>query len=250
MTDFTPCGAGSVAFLLGNRTRQPKDAGAGRHYNRGMSKEARANLIFLVVLAIVIAPGFIILVKRKLAETGQPNFLPDPVPHAAAFNQPPPVPPSVPRKEPAEVRGWVTSQIQQRFNPKAALVRTADGSAPVMGDRYLTQLTMLNHDDAKNLRVAMVVWDASATVATAPAKIVIKSDGVDTPADATDGFQLEVPADVRHALQAVGYIDPPTRVLMVSGTFVGLATDTPQAVVLTLTSTDGKSVSETVTLRR
>ncbi len=215
-----------------------------------MSKELRANLIFLIILLVLIAPGFIILIRKKLAGSDQPNYMPDPVPHAAAFNQPPPVPPKVDRVEPTIVRAWVSNQVQERFDPKAALLRSADGTAPVMGDRYITQAAMISRSDAGNVRVALLVWDAAASVSKAPAKMSIVTPAGSMAADATDAFSVDVPKDVRHALQSVGFIDPPEKVLWVSGLFVTAPAGDVRSIALTLTGPESKSTTETITLRR
>ncbi|MBC7783096.1 MAG: hypothetical protein H7144_04585, partial [Burkholderiales bacterium] len=73
-----------------------------------MTRELRANLIFVCILIVLVTPGFVILIKKRLASETGPNDLPHPVPHAVAYIQPPPVPPGLARVEPALVRGWIT----------------------------------------------------------------------------------------------------------------------------------------------
>ncbi len=179
---------------------------------RAMTREARANLIFAIILVALITPGFIILMRKKLSGPSDPNYLPTALPHAAAYMQPPPVPPSVPRVEPAEVRQWLTTLLHDRVSPTASVTRGRDGSGPAISDHFRTQL-ILNESNtaAEPLKLHLIVWDKNFT---ADGLKIIVSDGkrqlllgLDAPPD-----WIDVPKDIRHVLQRVGYIDPPTRI--------------------------------------
>jgi hypothetical protein len=46
-----------------------------------MTREVRANVLFLIGLAVLMTPGFIILMNKKLSNNpGKSNAMPDPVP--------------------------------------------------------------------------------------------------------------------------------------------------------------------------
>jgi hypothetical protein len=122
------------------------------------------------------------------------------IPHQAAYIQPPPIPPRVPRIEPPEVRAWVTRQLHDRINPNTSVARDITGAGPVVGDRFVTQLVQ-----ASDEQLALLIWSSGVEQAS------IALDAGDGPQllAAAIATSVDVPKNVRHALQQVGYVNPP-----------------------------------------
>ncbi len=184
-------------------------------YNAGMTREARANLIFGIILFVLMAPGFVLLMRKKLSGSSEPNYMPQAPPHAAAYMQPPPVPPSVPRVEPAEVKQWLTNLLHDRVSPTASVTRGRDGSGPAISDRFTTQLLLSESPAGQPLKLHLLFWDTQfnpdgLTVSVSDEKQTLPLT-VETPVTWVD-----VPKDIRRTLQHVGYIDPPTKIAWVT----------------------------------
>lgn len=174
-----------------------------------MQKESRANLIFFSILVILIAPGFVILMKKKLSGSSEPAHLPPLVPHEAAYIQPEPIPPRAPRIEPPEVRAWVTKLLHDRINPTLSLVRDPNTDSPIVGNRFTTQLVYVNQD-----KLAFLIWSTHVT------SVNVSADGLNVLS--TDPVAwIEVPTHIRHSLQKVGYINPPERIAWLEVKFSG-----------------------------
>ena len=180
-----------------------------------MTREVKANLIFLVALVVLVSPGFFILMKKRLNGPNKPIFMADPVPTVAAYNQPPPVPPALPRVEPATVRAWVTQILQNDAGPSAILMRTSDDPAagPVMGSHYVTQGLSADQSNGA-LTVRLLAWDADSLSAPQVDIKGIAAEGSIT-AEILKVQSIDVPVDVRHHLQDVSFIDPPQTVSLI-----------------------------------
>jgi hypothetical protein len=213
-----------------------------------MTKEGRFNLIFFSVLLVLMLPGFLILMSRKLGGTSDPNYMPNPLQHVAAYMQPPPIPPTVPRTEPQAVRDWVTKLLHDRVDSEASLARSMDGG-PAIGDRFRSQVVHVQSADPSRYRVVVLIWSSK-----------VRQDGQDAPTVRVEGLDLkhaippmaeaiDVPKDIRRALQKVGYIDPPLRVAWIDTMFVLSGAETlPKAVIVDATI-DGKPVAERCVFR-
>lgn len=169
-----------------------------------MRKESRANVIFFLVLLVLIAPGFVILMRKKLSGPTDPAHLPTMIPHQAAYIQPDPIPPRAPRVEPAAVRSWVTQQLHDRVDPNASVVRDQTGAGPLVGDKFVTQIV---HRVGGQL--VLLIWRAEIE----PLSFETKVDGASLGVPSVEW--VDVPKDVRHSLQKVGYTDPPERIAWV-----------------------------------
>lgn len=168
-----------------------------------MRNESRANIIFFVVLLVLILPGFVILMRKKLSGPTDPVHLPPLVPHQAAYIQPEPVPPRAPRIEPPVVRAWVERELHDRVDPNATLARDRTGAGAVVSDRFVTQLV-----HASDRQIVLLVWSAD----TDPRTVKISTDSIEeSDVEVTRTF-IDVPKDIRHALQDVGYTNPPERI--------------------------------------
>ncbi|GIW76893.1 MAG: hypothetical protein KatS3mg104_1956 [Phycisphaerae bacterium] len=175
-----------------------------------MRKETKANLVFALLLLILIAPGFFILMKKKLSGSTEPAHLPPLIPHEAAYIQPEPIPPRAPRVEPPEVRGWVMTLLHDQIDPNSRMVRDPLNDSPIVGNRYTTQLVYMNHD-----KLVFLIW--SDNVPSVRVWVDGSSELV------TDSVTwIEIPKHIRHVLQKVGYIDPPQRIAWVQAKLPGI----------------------------
>ena len=175
-----------------------------------MSRELRANLIFVCILLVLSAPGFYILMAKRIAHTGPPVDLPDPVPHAVAYVQPDPVPPGLPRVEPPEARAWVEQLASEHGVVK--IYRGADDE-PMLSSDHRVQVVE-RRDAGAHTAIALIFWQepSSAMQFVADAR---NSRG-QVKAQNVVARSIAVPTTVRHALQRVGYIDPPDHVAWVT----------------------------------
>lgn len=175
-----------------------------------MTREARANLIFVVCLVVLSTPGFLILMSRKLGGSTKPNDLPAPVPMETAYVQPPPAPPRLPRVEPPATRAWVQKLLSSRHGPDVPMVRA--GGQPVTSDRFVTQLVGLSTGTDGAWEVALLIWDDRGEVATEAIDVSSQSAGRTTPGVIRQTEAVDVPRDVRRSLQDLGYARPPEKV--------------------------------------
>lgn len=201
-----------------------------------MRKEVKLNLLFFGLLIPLMAPGFVILIKKKLNDPTKPSFGRESVPVSSAYNQPPPVNPRLPRVEPSEARQWVTQLVQDRLGTSTTLVRISNGSAPPMGDAFCTQLLTTTPS------LCLLLWTAREDVsASNPQVTLIAGDQRSTLAE-VNAERVDVPKTVRHALQKVGYLDPPERVWLLKG---ATSMQTPSSLQIAF---DGQAKIETVTI--
>ena len=216
-----------------------------------MTREVRANLFFIVALVLLITPGFVFLMKKKLSDTsGHSNFMPEAAPYQIAYIQPLPVPP-VPRKEPRAAREWIDALIKSHVPQSSDVfdyIRSSrTDTPPMVSDRFLTQLVAIDGTGSPH-RVSIVRWDETDLPAQRPAVAVDFKTG--SVAAAVEKLEpIDVPKDVRHALQDVGYVDPPQRVWWIEATFdpAALRQNTIEAVRLT-THASGSDVQEVIAL--
>lgn len=207
-----------------------------------MRKEARLNLIFFGILLVLLAPGFLILMRKKLSGTDEPNYLPDPIPHSTAYNQPLPVPPGLPRNEPPEATEWVNSLVREHVSPTARMLRTGTNQ-PVVSDAFRTQAIHVHHDGAAG-RVVLLVWDERPSLEP---RVQVEVGAEPAGTSESKRTMIDVPKKVRHALQRVGYVDPPEKVWLVDLGFTASAM--PERITVTTTDRNEKMTSETITLK-
>lgn len=181
-----------------------------------MRKEVKLNLLFIGILIVLMAPGIVIVMRKKLSGSSKPSYLPHDVPMSVAYNQPPPVPPRLPRVEPSEARQWVTQLLQERVGPNALLSRSEGGAAPVMGDAFVTQLLTVAPRES-GWTVCVMLWTERQDVSERnPTLTLISSTGRPI-VEHVSVERLDVPKLVRHSLQKVGYIRPPEKVWLLTG---------------------------------
>lgn len=170
-----------------------------------MSRELKANLVFIIALLIVAAPGVFIMMRKRMEQSSHGNggdFMRSVVPSSVAFNQPPPYRPNLPKYEPPVARAWVETEIRKTLPADARVIRARDGT-PIMSDNSRLQLLSINTRTAH-----LLLWDNPAQLpqlTPTPTSVEMK--------------KLIVPKDVRHALQNVGYVNPPEEIRELTCTF-------------------------------
>lgn len=185
-----------------------------------MTREFRANLLFLVGLIILITPGFIILMNKKLsAMPGKSNALPDPVPYQIAYMQPLPAPP-VPRREPKAVRTWVRGLIAERLGEPAALAfDQSAATGPVISDQFVTQFLYLSPSTVSQpATITLLRWDDRVDLSAKSPGLQAEFAGGEAAFTQPTAQAIDMPKDIRHNLQNTGYIDPPGKIWWVSFT--------------------------------
>ena len=215
-----------------------------------MTREVRANVIFLLVLFFLAAPGFGLLMYRKLHGTARPNDLPEAVSVSTAYMQPLPVDPRLPRREPRVVRDWVRQLLQAREGPDVKVMRDGEGEAagPLVSDRFVTQLAGMSADADGSLKLVLVRWDAKTDLATEQPKLFAETNGHRVDGKILLTESTEVPREVRYALQDVGYIDPPARVWWITATLPKSAANPPPDSITLQYRITGIDAPETIRL--
>lgn len=216
-----------------------------------MTREVRINLIFIGALVLLLAPGFVFLMKKKLSDTsGRSNFMPEAAPYRIAYIQPLPAPP-VPRKQPKLVRDWVTRLAVEHFGEEVGESgRRPFATNPFVSDRFVTECVGTFPLDGRQ-RVVLLQWEDNVNLSTTPSTAVRVFDendvGVDCQTAAVE--RVDVPPDVRHALQDVGYVDPPVHVWWIAADKPASAGTAVQRIVLTTAGPDGVAVADSITLK-
>ncbi|MDB5326591.1 MAG: hypothetical protein JWM57_2160 [Phycisphaerales bacterium] len=200
-----------------------------------MTREVRANAIFVCVLVVLCAPGFYMLMKKRLSGSGDSNAQPVPALYSAAYNQPPPFDPRLPRIEPATVRDWVRGLLQARQGSTVRVARDGESpdAGPVISDQFVTQLAGISANSDGSLALSLLRWADTGEQTTESPKVTADLGGRSVELIVNRMDPIEVPPNVRHALQAVGYITPPLRVWWIACTVPTRPGDpTPRAVTL------------------
>ncbi|HEY0008741.1 MAG TPA: hypothetical protein VGB55_08465 [Tepidisphaeraceae bacterium] len=210
-----------------------------------MRREPKANLIFLLILIPLLVPGFVILMNKKLSGTTEPNYMPEALPSSSAYIQPPPVPPSVPRVEPPRVRQWVGDLLRERAGAEAILARGPKGQGPAVGELFRTQLLHITDKSPRTIRV--MVWDDLPLTERNPMIRLNAGEGEIT-ASSQNLEKIDVPRDIRRALQSVGYVNPPQHVWLASAEFPVDAGTKIKSIVLGSQGRDGANRDETITI--
>ena len=159
----------------------------------------RNNLIFLVALLLLSAPGLVILVGKALRGEGGLRSDPPSVRVATPYLNPVGTAPGVTRSVPPQTLAWVDS-VSREVLGKPALRRKAAGGRPdpIVGESRAAELLSLDPP-------VVLVWQHEEGPAAESVAVVI--DGEATAAESLETFP--VPPEVRHELQQFGYPNPP-----------------------------------------
>lgn len=195
-----------------------------------MTRETRLNLVVLAVVIALLAPGGVILFKRKLEPTVRPMYLPDPVPRTVAYLSPFATPPGKTRVEPPRLAEWVESLARARIKPTTAGAAAAMGTSaagplaaltstpgprvirprdrdglPVLSDKKTFQLAALE-DANRQLRLWVIAWaDAPDGTET---WTMVTADGSAVGREVV-AERIEIPRLIREELGENGVLRPP-----------------------------------------
>ena len=171
-----------------------------------MKGETRANLIFILLLIPVLAPGAIIL-ARKSYDTGTAPLAAPPATRAEyAYNDPWQRPPGQMRIVPEKTGRFVAEQARQRFavreQGQAHWFKQVISSA-----RGFEVLAAANEGDG-TVRLGVLSWNPVLTEAAAAARWTLDGRPL-----AYRGFEaVDLPEPLRQELVKIGFVRPPKQV--------------------------------------
>lgn len=173
-----------------------------------MTRETRFNLIVLISLLVLSAPGAVILFLKKLDPTASPMYLPHPVHGKRAFNDPAALPPIVPRVVPPRTRAWLAT-LPEGGAPGDRLL-LAPVELALSRDRRLQVLSIARR--GPSTEVLLVDW-APASSPSTPSEVRLElASGEIRPTSLERSTRLPVPEPVRRELQRLGFLAPPREI--------------------------------------
>lgn len=210
-------------------------------YNPTVSKESRANLIFVALFVLISIPGLIMLVRKKMDPERGPMWMPPAMYSGLVYIDTIDAPPNIKRFVPARTAAWVRDLVRERFGPAAPPTSVVDGDdQPVMSEDRLAQLVGVETRDGKT-RIAVLFWNLPRE--STPTSIQILRD--DTPLTDTITESIEVPQEIKRDLQESGIPAPPLHVQFVTATLNSAAS----GKLSLRCEVDGTIVSDTLVLR-
>ena len=195
-----------------------------------MKFENKANLLFLLVIVLALAPGGYKLFMKKLDPEASAMYLPEPVARSIAYVAPLPAPPgSVARVVPPRTGAWVASLVRSNTDADRVEMAGPEGDPqPLVGERWGFQVGSVVPAEG-GVDVGMIVWDKRAYAGAEHYAFDADFGGgrVATTRPAAVRVVL-LPQQVRRELQNFGFIDPPEQVVWAAVTFdrpAGVAPD-------------------------
>lgn len=186
-----------------------------------MTKETRANLIFVAVLIVLLLPGAIILVNKKM-QPGEKGlfYLPTGKPNVAAYNDPMEKP-GEERQVPNEVINWL-DQVTASDTGKQA--KTFRGR---ISNKRRFELLCMNQASEQQAGQALPFlitahWQTQATPNLKVCKLVLERKVADSSKPAAYPLQpietrtVAVPDHVLEALRDLHYVVPPRQIIIVA----------------------------------
>lgn len=177
-----------------------------------MTRETRYNLIFLVLICGLSAPGAVILFRKKLDPKAPAMYLPKPVRQTLAAIDPRPAPETVQRVVGPFLTEWLNSiNWANEFGTEI----NETSLRPLSVSQHRTfQAGLIDRTDSEIL-AGLVGWAAAAAeerVAGQLAFRVVLPDGSEFQGDRVASRRVPLPVRVRSELQDQGYILPPSDV--------------------------------------
>ncbi|HEX8524038.1 MAG TPA: hypothetical protein VF669_17425 [Tepidisphaeraceae bacterium] len=176
-----------------------------------MSRETKLNLIVLGVVLALLAPGAVLLVKKRMRPSLRNAWMPESVRRTVAVMVPGETPPGMERVFPSHTDAWVREVMKLR-GVTGPMARDAAG-LPVMSERRTVQLINVRQDGNATV-VTAIVWDVrqkdqhEAWFLHLGQKV---GENVQVAEDLR-GEQVEVPSLVREELGENGAMRPPKTV--------------------------------------
>ncbi len=168
-----------------------------------MGKETRANLIFILVLIPLLAPGAIALVRKSM-ETGSAPLAAPPITRTEyAYIDPWDRPTARQRVVPPKTLRFMQAQAEKRFTP-------ADGAEvqpfeAVVSSRRTFEVVAAARTPDGAVRIAVAAWNPALTEAAAAAQWQLDGHALDY-----GGFEtVALPEPVRQELVQLSYVRPP-----------------------------------------
>jgi hypothetical protein len=190
-----------------------------------MTRETRLNLIVLAIVLAILAPGAVILFRKKLQPTLKPMAAPHAVQREHAYLSRLEAPPGIKRVEPAHTARWIEGVVRERIGDARSLneagrtiIRPTDRDAlPLVSEKKTFQVVAAEPRE-NEVRVWLMLWDPE------PARdetwSVRTADG-EAQFRIVQTLRIEVPDLVREELGETGVLRPPHAVtwqeLIVSG---------------------------------
>jgi len=170
-----------------------------------MTRERRANLIFLAIFLVASLPGLFLLLRKKADATIRPMGSPENVRPHLVFIDPVDAPEGIPRMAPALTMAWVRDLARSQFGADRVLSRADAGGkpGPVMSDRRLAQLIDARVEGDR-IRCALIVWNLPRGARD------VRFGGATVEASTS---LIALPAAVKQDLQLSGLPAPPQQVL-------------------------------------
>jgi hypothetical protein len=194
-----------------------------------LDKETRFNLIFLVALLLISAPGVVLLIGKQLKPGARRLADPPYVRRTEAYNNPLPASSASVRVAPPITAAWVEAVTIEQLGHPALRHQAAGGRRePIMSEGRRFELLGLDRD-GDGATLALLGWlaelgrgDVQAIDAEAECLGIL--EGVEV-------VQLDVPPDVIKELKGIGFVTPPTRVGLTRLRFTLAAKPGSEAIV-------------------
>lgn len=190
-----------------------------------MQKEAKWNAIFLTILIIILIPGAVILVRKKLDPNSRRMGEPDPVRKTTAYIDPFDVPDTFRRLVPPKAEAWTASLL-----PAGAATTLNYKGTPVVSEaRQFEVLTFTRN--AKGVAFTALIWNLpdGKPALEVKAKAAVGKDAID-PLELRHE-SVAIPKEVRDELRYAGFIKPPFTAELVKVQFADLPDPTPKKPV-------------------
>jgi len=185
-----------------------------------MQKETKSNLIFLIILLIVMIPGGVILVRKKLDPTSSKMGEPDPVRRSTAYVDPFEFPDDFRRLVPPGTEDWVATLVPTHLARPPATA-PSDNGKPVVSEQRMFEVLSFTRNST-GIKASVLVWHLPGN--KPPTLVKAKAAAGKQVLDAMEVkiVPVEIPASVRKELRLSGYIRPPSQAAIVTAQFSDL----------------------------
>lgn len=177
-----------------------------------MRRETRINLIVLVVILVLVAPGGVRLFMKKLQPGANTMDFREPVRTSLVYMDPIKSPPQIRRTIPRGVAEWIATRNRAVIDVGGGmrLVEAGTERRPILSESRRLQLVQWRDDPQGSTRLLyLLLWES------------IPGDDVTLRGD-RDGATIQrqqrtpLPAPIRKELRDAGYVQPPLEVLEIA----------------------------------
>jgi hypothetical protein len=205
-----------------------------------VTRETRANLLFLGLFLAISLPGGVILFKKKLDPSLRPSYLPPQMPTRIPFNDPREGP-RLERYVPPQTGQWVNEQARAHGLQDAPF---SPALPPLMSERRRIQVVGAR-DDSDGLILSLLLWDEPPAEKIS---VTARRDGRTFNGVATDTTVIGIPENVRRELIVAGFAQPPKHATWLTVTVPDLKGNENPTTVLIDTHENGVRKPDSVTL--